>query len=333
MVFLMEYGNQSSEKDTSAGSLKGSADTRDESGSSTIVGAGPSRMAEGIALHRLGESMLPEDIRIFCDPYAIYFIDPRTLEWAKAHPQEAQAGADELERMMPGWSNSIRARVRYFDDVVHRAVDDGYRQLVVLGAGYDSRAYRIEEVPGRALVFEVDRSDTLDMKKRIITRIFGSLPGHVEYVPADLGTDNLWENLDRNGYSRERKTLFIMEGFVMYLPLDEVRELFSGIMTNSAAGSTILFDFIPQFMVDGISDQEGSQNIRAYTISVGEPLRSGFQEGIAEVFLSGLGYSDIVIVTSKTYRELYFSGKNSERLVSSLMSFASASVPDRSGTL
>ncbi len=329
----MEYGKRSPEKDTSVGSPKGSADTRDESGSPTIGGTGPSQMAEGIALHRLGESMLPEDIRIFCDPYAIYFIDPWKLEWAKAHPQEAQAVADELERTMPGWSNSIRARVRYFDDVVRRAVDDGYRQLVVLGAGYDSRAYRIEEIPGRARVFEVDRSDTLDMKKKIITRIFSSLPGHVEYVPADLGRDNLWENLDRNGYSRRRKTLFIMEGFVMYLPLDEVKEVFSGILRNSAAGSTILFDFIPQFMVDGTFDQEGSLNIRAYTISVGEPLRSGFQEGIAELFLSGLGYSDITIVTSEMYRELYFSGKNSGRPVSGLMSLASASVPDRLGTL
>ncbi len=125
---------------------------------------GPSRIAEGITLQRLAESMLPEDVRIFNDPYAVRFIDPAKLAWVKDHPVETQAMVEAIEKAMPGWSNSIRARVRYFDDVVQNAAGKGFSQIVILGAGYDTRAYRIPTLQGVVRVFEIDRLATLEKK-------------------------------------------------------------------------------------------------------------------------------------------------------------------------
>ena len=59
-------------------------------------------MAEAIAVHRCQESMLPEDLRLFSDPYAIRFIDPAMITWARDHPDEARAMAEESERKIPG---------------------------------------------------------------------------------------------------------------------------------------------------------------------------------------------------------------------------------------
>jgi len=285
----------------------------------------PSKMAEGIALQRFAESKLPEDERIFYDPYAIHFIDKRTLEWAKNHPLEAKALADEYERKMPGWSNSIRARIRYFDDVIENAVKENFNQLVILGAGYDTRAYRISALKERIKIFEIDRPETIERKTGIITKIFGELPDNVTFVSLDLEHDNIWEKLEKSGYSRDLKTLFVLEGLLMYLPHDSVSSLFAEIVRNSYEGSLVLFDFIPQSLVDGTFDSEGGSNIREYAAMTGEPFRSGFSDKEVGLFLSGLGFSDVNVISSSVYGGLY-SNKSAIRHVSGLLLFASANV-------
>jgi len=286
----------------------------------------PSRMAQGIALQRFAESSLPEDQRIFSDPYAIRFLDPVMLARAKDHPVQAKALADEWEQKMPGWGNSIRARVRYFDDMVKWEAGAGLGQLVILGAGYDTRAYRLEGLKGLN-VYEVDRPETLRAKTGIIAEIFGSLPGHVAYVPANLGADCLRAELSRAGYSSEKKTLFLLEGLVMYMTRDAVVDLLAFIRQNSRPGSSVIFDCVPDFMISGAIDRQGSGNIRNYTQSVGEPLRFGLPEGEAGSFLEEQGYRDVTVITGEDFKRLFFSGKNAGRPVSGLMTLVSGIVP------
>jgi len=233
-------------------------------------------MAEGIALQRFAESMLPEDVRIFSDPYAIHFLDPVKVAWAKEHPAETQALAAEVERKMPGWDNAIRGRIRYFDDVVRNASSEGFTQVVILGAGYDARAYRIDTLKGHTRVFEIDRPATQERKTGIVTKVFGQLPDHVSFIPHDIGQGPWWPALETAGYSPAKKTLFLLEGLVMYLPRPAVRELLAGIAGHAAAGSTVLFDFVPQSMADGSSDAAsmGSQVAQVFAAKYPDRVRS-----------------------------------------------------------
>jgi methyltransferase (TIGR00027 family) len=283
-------------------------------------------MAEGIALQRLAESMLPEDVRIFCDPYAVRFIDPAKLAWAKEHPAEVQAAVEAIEQQMPGWSNSIRARVRYFDDVVRNASSEGFTQLVILGAGYDTRAYRIDTLKGHTRVFEIDRPATQERKTGIVTRVFGQLPDHVSFIPHEIEMGLWWPVLEAAGFLPGEKTLFLLEGLVMYVPRPAVRDLLAGIAGHAAAGSTVLFDFVPQSMADGSSDAEGGRNIRDWTIKIGEPILSGFTDGEIVPFLAGLGFSNVQVISSRAFAKMYYTGKNADRKVSGLMSLAYATV-------
>ena len=293
---------------------------------------GPSMMAEGIALQRFAETILPEDVRIFSDPYAIRFLDPVKVAWAKEHPAETQALATEIEKKMPGWNNAIRGRIRYFDDVVRNASREGFTRVVILGAGYDTRAYRIDNLKGCMKIFEIDRPETMARKTGIVQQIFGQLPDHVVFIPLDMAKGDCWQSLADAGWSpSKQKTLFLLEGLVMYLPRRAVEELLAGIARNAGAGSAVLFDFVPQSLADGSSDAEGGQNIRNWTIEIGEPILSGFTDGEIVPFLTVLGYTQVRVIPSRAFAKMYYTGKNGHRNVSGLMSIAHAQIPGPDG--
>lgn len=286
---------------------------------------GPSKTAETIAMVRIAESRRPEDERICYDPYAIRFISKEVLEFAVCNPEKYKAFVAQNERLVPGAGNSIIARVRYIDDRVHSAIGDGLEQLVILGAGYDTRAYRIDGLK-HVRIFEVDHQVTQNIKVEKIKEIFGSLPGHVKYVPVDIGVDDLGRELLERGYDRSLKTLFITEGLFMYLPPGTVDESLSFIAHNSGRNSAIVFDYIPQSVVDGTCELEAGKNWRKGVMAVGEPFLFGIKDGEIETFLTQRGFSKVRNITSRDYKKAYFFGKNENRVVNSLMSFAYAEV-------
>lgn len=286
----------------------------------------PSKMAEGIAMQRFGESNKPEDERICYDPYAIHFISPEIIEFGMKHPDEAKELIKNTERRFPGLSSSIMARVRYFDDFVEKSIEEGLEQLVILGAGYDTRAYRIGGLKKNIMVFEVDHPNTQSFKTRKIKEIFGSTPDYVVYVPVDFETEKFGEKLLDNGYNSLKKTLFVLEGLVMYIPPEAVAEIFSFIMENSGKGSMVIFDYYPQSVVDGTCKLEVGENIRNHLIELEEPLQFGIEEEDVEDFLEEFGFSHIQNITSDDYKNAYFHGKNENREVCSLLCFAHATV-------
>jgi len=287
---------------------------------------GSSKMAELIALHRVAESKKPEVERICYDPYAVYFVDPEVLAFAASNPDKTKEMSEHYELLFPGLANSIRARVRYFDDFVKSNIDEGLEQLVILGAGYDTRAYRIEGLKEKVKVFEVDHPDTQCVKIEKIKKIFGSLQDHVIYVPIDFETQKLGEHLITHGFERSLKTLFLMEGLIMYISLEAVDETLSFIVKNSGKGSVILFDYYPESLVDGTCELEVGKNIFNYTIQQGEPLKFGIKEGMVEPFLVNRGFYRVKQVPAEEYKQMYFHGVNRDRKVNNLLSFVHATI-------
>ena len=288
-------------------------------------GKSPSRTADFAVWGRVRESRRPEDERICYDPLAIRFTSREMLDFIINHPDEDRALVEQRERLVPGCHSSAVARVRYFDDVVRSSIDDGLEQLVILGAGYDSRAYRIEGLKN-VRVFEVDHPSTQRLKVEKIKEIFGMLPGHVVYVPVDLAVDDLGQRLIESGYDRLKKTLFTMEGVINYLSPDAVNSVLSFIAHNSGKGSAIVFDYILQSVVDGTCELEAGKNLRKMPMGAGEPFLFGIKDGELETFLAQKGFTEIRNITSDDYKKMYFHGKNEGRAVNRLHSFAYAVV-------
>lgn len=106
----------------------------------------------------------------------------------------------------------VNARTHHIDARLEQAAAQGSTQVVVLGAGFDSRAYRFHDRYPQLRFFEVDLPATIDLKKRRVAGVLGGLPRHVRYVPIDFNTQSLGRVLLRAGYDSTRKTFFILEG-------------------------------------------------------------------------------------------------------------------------
>ena len=300
-------------------------ENKTKSGELNINRESPSKMAEGMAMHRYLESLKSEEERICYDPYAIYFISPELIEYGIKHPDEAKFKIEQMEKIFPGLSSSIIARVRYFDDYVMKYIEDGVEQLLILGAGYDTRAYRIKELKD-IKVFEVDHPSTQSFKIKKIRDIFGTIPYNVSYVSLDFEFEELGQKLFENGYESSKKTLLIMEGLIMYIPKGAVQKIFSFFTINSGTDSSIIFDYYPESVVNGSCKQEIGINIRNFVIQQGEPLQFGIEEESIREFLSDNGFKHIKNVCGEDYKKAYFHGNNENREICSLLSFAHAVV-------
>jgi methyltransferase (TIGR00027 family) len=127
-------------------------------------------------------------------------------------------------------------------------------------------------------------------------------------------------------YDRSQKTLFILEGLIMYIPPEAVNETLSFIIKNSGKGSSIIFDYYVESVVDGTCELEVGKNIQNFLVQQEEPLQFGIKEEMAETFLAARGFSGIKNVTAEEYKKLYFHGVNKDRTVCSLLLFAHAKV-------
>ena len=283
----------------------------------------PSKTAEDATLIRMGESQKPEDERICYDPLAIHFISQETLELLQKNPEIEKKN----EVIFRGVANTIAARVRYFDDFVKKSIDDGIEQLVILGAGYDTRAYRIDGLKENVKAFEVDHPGTQGVKIEKLKEFFGSLPDHVEYVSIDFEIETLDQKLLNSEYSSSKKTLFIMEGLTHYIPPKAIVEILSFIVKNSSKGSAVIFDYgsIPA-NIDKNQDIDVAENIGKSLEESGEHVQFALKEGTVKKFLSNQGFSNIKDITSEDYKKAYFHGKNKDREVYSFISFVYAMV-------
>lgn len=285
-----------------------------------------SATAEGMALTRASESAKPEGERICYDPYAIRFVRPEVLAlvWGQG-PEKTEESRAAFERAFPGHRNSLLTRVRFFDDTVQRGITEGISQFVIIGAGFDSRAYRIEGIRN-ARVFEVDREETQVIKKNYVMQIFGSLPSHVTYIPLDLRDGSLLSSLAGAGFDRSRQALFVLEGLIYYLSPPLVHALLSEIAKGAVPGSRILFDYFPRSMVEGTHPSAVAQNIRRHVESVGEPFLFGIPSEGTMDFLSAFGYRNIRDVTDREYLRELFPHGSTTRDATGLLRFCYAEV-------
>ncbi len=266
--------------------------------------------AAGIAMLRALESERPAEERICDDPFARRFV-PGWMYWLGKIL--TRLGYGELRG--PGVEGFLAARERFIDDTLQAGLAGGIRQLVLLGAGYDSRAYRFPELERGVRVFEVDHPATQQEKKTRLAQILGGLPGHVVFVGIDFNTQSLEQRLLESGYDPASKTMFIWQGVTYYLEPRAVDATLEFVAGKSGPGSIIVFDYIDSAVLQSPGRHGEVRNLRRYSRLTGERLVFGIPAGEIEAFLSARGFAQVKDMGHAELHRLYFTGKRQARRV------------------
>ncbi len=180
-------------------------------------------------------------------------------------------------------------RTHYIDQVLHQEAFRGAEQVVILGAGLDSRAYRFALEFPKVKFFEVDLPATQVDKKRRVKAALGVVPAGVAYVAVDFDKDDLGQALAKAGYAKNRRTLFIWEAVSYYLQEAGVRATLEFVAKQSAPGSRLVFDYLTREALERIKAGKSGQRGAAARARHGEPFTFGIPRGQGRAFLAQSG--------------------------------------------
>jgi len=266
-----------------------------------------SRTATVVTLWRATESVRAATTRLFEDPFAAAFLGWR-FRWALYLSRLPMIGAGVPWSLIDGhWSGArgtVVVRTRYIDDLLGAALRRGVDQVVILGAGFDCRAYRIRGIE-QTRVFEVDHAITQGQKQDVLRRRLGGLPPHVAMLAIDFNMHTLDTVMPGFGYRREAQTFFICEGVTHCLSAGAVDTLFRYVARNAAVGSQMVFTYIHRAALDGSVTFAGAERTLAAVRQAGEPYTFGFDPAALPQYLAARGLILIEDVGASTYRERY----------------------------
>jgi len=209
---------------------------------SPVKNSRPSRTAALVAFGRALADAGLSHVENFHDPVARVFLSDKAKQKVAQIERAARSAKRnarvEAVRVM---ADTMALRTSALDEALRNAIANGARQLVILGAGYDGRAWRMPELAA-ITVFEVDHPATQGDKRSHA----GELPpamADVRFVPVDFERESLDAVLDRAGHDRSSPTCWIWEGVVMYLTREAMRSTLAAIAGRSAKGSTLIVNY------------------------------------------------------------------------------------------
>lgn len=255
--------------------------------------------ARAVCEYRAIAAMHPDPKLRNGDSLANQFCGPVRL------PRDYEAARDVMDDNLEAYAGYflVNARTHHIDRWVERAAARGAQQVVILGAGFDSRAYRFAGRYPQLRFFEVDLPSTIDAKQQVVKRVMGSVPTGVHYVPIDFDTQSLATALTTSGYRASDKTLFILEGVTMYVTVAANDATLDFVAQHAAPGSVVVFDYVHRRVIEG--DTAGLYAVGAEAKGValvGEPFVTGWSPAEAAAFtrrhglvvIDNLGTSDLM---------------------------------------
>ena len=240
-----------------------------------------SRTALGAAGHRAAHQIL-EGGRIFADPLAL----PILGEDAQAILAEARQNPARR-----GLRFFIAARSRIAEEAARQAIEEGARQIVVLGAGLDTFAYRLEG-KDRLRVFEVDHPATQDEKRRRLAAAGIAAPTHLTFAPCDFERAELGDSLRAVGFNPNRRAFFLWLGVVPYLTEKAIFATLA--FVAKLPGGEVVFDYAnPVETIADPASRELHERLSQRVAAAGEAFRSYFETPVLHEKLRALGFGEI----------------------------------------
>lgn len=212
------------------------------------------------------EQYVPEAQRLIHDDLAVQFLPLNlrlTVQACRWRPVRNLL-INVTDKQAPGVWGGTLCRKRYADDQVSDAIKAGISQVVVLGAGMDTRAYRLV-TPAGASCFEIDLPANIADKRARLHAIYGQVPEHVTLLPVDFETQEMSEALVGNGFDLSQPAMFVWEAVTQYLTEDGVRKTLA-FLAKAVTGSRLVFTYLRKDFLDGTNFYGGERMYQRFVI-------------------------------------------------------------------
>lgn len=203
-----------------------------------------SRTAQYMAFFRALETKRNANERLFSDPYAIHFIDfkLRLAVRLSQFPFFRKYINGIINKKIPGALSSGIARTKYIDSLLENSISEGVKQVIILGAGFDTRAVRLDSLKSIPVI-EIDHPNTSNFKAEIYKKRIGKIPENVTFLQIDFNKEDLNQLALKHNLDFSKPTTIIWEGVTNYLTEEAVKSTFSFI-SKFANKSQIIFTYV-----------------------------------------------------------------------------------------
>ena len=201
--------------------------------------------AQGVAKQRLIESLAKPNKRVIYDPYAKYFVLGASIIKLLGHKISVWLG----DKIVPGMHEHLICRTRFIDDLIEESTSAGIEQYVILGAGYDSRAYRLK-LPPKLKIFEVDQPEVQGIKRLKLPKSISNRK-NIIYVSIDFNNQSLKEQLLDAGFDKSKSTIYTLEGVSQYIPKEALSSTLKELATlNANSNSKIFISYVNKLLLE-----------------------------------------------------------------------------------
>ena len=249
---------------------------------------------KGTALLKLAHQFQQEVI--LRDEYISWFFDEPTISSLQNNPPDFDSEPrDDYDRILKQSYWYAILREKQGDELIERAIQAGCRQVLLLGAGYETRFFRIQAIKKNAVnTFEVDLSVTIDNKRRCLIKRLGHLPTYLTLIPLDFNRDNPYD-ISAYGFDKAIPSVYIWQGVSYYLPKDSVSRILDFIGDQMAPGSVFMFDSCSPLMTFKNDRIQGIAAQIERLEKIGEPYIFGMYGNEMKAWLYDKGFQDIQI--------------------------------------
>jgi methyltransferase (TIGR00027 family) len=250
----------------------------------------------------LAYRLLRDEVRAVIEQYLAWFLQNIDPTRAASCPDRATTLAWSMRVM----GSTVLSRARYTEDSLEKAVRQGVKQYVILGAGMDTFAFRHPEMVELLQVFEVDHPGTQELKRHRLTELGWEHPTNLHFVPVDFTQESLAAILTRSLYDPQTLSFFSWLGVTCYLTPDEVFATLRTIADISPTGSTVIFDYMD---TDAFIPDRAAKRVKLIqetTRGIGEPMKTGFDPSTLAADLARLGLHLHEDLSPSDIEERYF---------------------------
>ncbi|RFS18895.1 SAM-dependent methyltransferase [Chitinophaga silvatica] len=263
-----------------------------------------SRTAQYMALFRALETTRPKSSRLFTDHFAHNFLDNQLklhVYLSKFIPGYRSMVEKIIRKRIPGALSSGIARTRYIDDLLEKAILEGNQQVFILGAGFDTRCLRLPFLKN-IKVIEIDHPLTAAYKLERLSK--RHIPEKVFYHQIDFNKQSLDQLSVINNFNFSLPTTIIWEGVTNYLTQEAIDNTFE-FLKRFAPGSTVLFTYVNQQLLDDPSSYFGGTKLLEDVSNIEEKWLTGFYPSQLASYLKKYHFELMDDQGAETYRQHY----------------------------